>query len=192
MNHIVIGLGNPGEEYKNSRHNTGRRAILKLAKDLNLTDFTFDKKSKALISKDKEMTLILPETFMNKSGFSAGYFIKAKKAAANLIVAYDDIDLPLGVVKISWNKGSGGHKGLESIIKKVMTKEFIRVRIGISPKTLSGKIKKPEGERKVLNFILDSFKPAEELMLKKSLKTASIAIQTIITKGKERAMNMFN
>lgn len=192
----IIGLGNPGEEYRNSRHNTGRMAVLKLAKDLDLSPFEFQKKANALISEGKigkqKTTLVLPETFMNKSGISAGYFVKSKKAASNLIVIYDDIDLSIGTIKISWNKSSGGHNGLESIIKAVKTKEFLRIRIGVASATPSGKIRKPSGEKAVIDFILGKFKPSEELSLKKSLKTASLAVQSIIEDGKDRAMNQFN
>ncbi len=182
----IIGLGNPGKEYEKSRHNTGRMAVSSLAEDLDLPPFELDPKAKSLVSKNKRITLILPETFVNKSGTSATFFVKSKKTAANLIVAYDDIDLPLGVIKISWNKNSGGHRGLESIIKALKTKEFVRVRVGISPQ------KKPQGEKAVLDFILGKFKPSEETVLKKVLKTASVAIQTIVEEGRERAMNQFN
>lgn len=188
----IIGLGNPGNEYSRSRHNTGRMAVSKLASDLDLPDFEFDKKSNALVAKNKKVTCILPETFMNKSGQSAGYFIKSKKAAENLIVVYDEIDLPLGTLKIVFNRGSGGHKGLESVVRAVKTKEFTRVRIGVSPSTASGKTKKPQGEEKMLNFILGSFKPTEEADLKKVLKKTSEAIQMMIEEGREKAMNEYN
>jgi hypothetical protein len=88
-------------------------------------------------------TIIHSDEFMNHSGKAVAKFVKSKKAAENLIVVYDDIDLPLGTMKISFNKSSGGHRGLESIIKALKTKEFTRIRIGISPTTASGKIKKP-------------------------------------------------
>jgi PTH1 family peptidyl-tRNA hydrolase len=192
----IIGLGNPGEEYKVSRHNTGRMAVLKLAKDNEFPEFEFSKKANALVSEGKigkeGVTLILPETFMNKSGTSAAYFVKTKKAAADTIVVYDEIDLPLGSIKIVWNRGSGGHKGLESVVKSVKTKEFTRVRIGITPATPKGKVRKPEGDKKVLDFILGNFKPKESEVLKKTIKKASEALTTLITEGRERAMNEFN
>lgn len=203
----IIGLGNPGTEYENSRHNTGRMVVLKLQKDLKLNDFEFNKKSNALISegkiKNEKITLILPETFMNRSGNAVSFFVKPKtgkdKSLENLVVVYDDIDLPLGAMKISYNKGSGGHKGLESIVKAFKTKEFTRIRIGISPVTPSGKIKKPginlspkAGEKALLGFILGEFKPSEMEVLKKVFKKASEAIQTLVSSGRDRAMNEFN
>ncbi len=177
----VVGLGNPGEEYAESRHNTGRMAVLKF-KDLNI------KNSKI----NKALKIIEPEEYMNNSGRAVVKLVKSKKAAENLIVVYDDIDLPFGTMKISYNKSSGGHRGLESIIKAIKTKEFTRIRIGIAPTTPSGKIKKPEGEKKVLDFILGGFKPKEMEVLKKVFKKASEAITTIVEDGREKAMNLYN
>jgi len=196
----IIGLGNPGEEYVNSRHNTGRMTVMKLAKDLDAEEFELSKKANALVSevkiKKERATLVLPETFMNKSGSAVSYFVKVKsgknRAQENLIVAHDDIDLPLGTLKVSYNKGTGGHRGLDSVVKAVKTKEFVRIRIGISPATAKGKVKKPQGEEAVVDFILHKFKPAELEILKKIMKKASEAIQTIISEGRDRAMNMFN
>jgi len=197
----VMGLGNPGDEYENTRHNTGRMAVERLFKDLNAPEFEFNKKSNALVSENKigkeKITLVLPETFMNKSGNAVSYFIKpklktSKKGLENLVVVHDDIDLPLGTLKISYNKGTGGHKGLDSIVKAVKTKEFVRVRIGISPATCKGKIKKPEGEDKIIDFILGKFKPTEMDIIKKTFKKASEAIQTLVTEGRDKAMNLFN
>lgn len=207
----IIGLGNPGEEYENSRHNTGRMAVMKLAKDLSSEEFEFNKKANALVSegkigpaaakakagKEEKATLILPETFMNKSGQAVSYFVKpkpktAKKGLENLIVVHDDIDLGLGTIKISYNKGTGGHRGLDSVVKAVKTKEFVRVRIGISLASSKGKVKKPQGEDAVIDFILHKFKPAEMDILKKTFKKSSEAIQVLISDGRDRAMNQFN
>jgi peptidyl-tRNA hydrolase, PTH1 family len=197
----IVGLGNPGEEYIGTRHNTGRMAVLKLGKDLGLDEFEFNKKSNILIAEGKigkeKLTLILPETFMNKSGQAVSYFVKpklknSKKGLENLIVVHDDIDLPLGALKISYNKGTGGHKGLESVVKAVKTKEFARIRVGISPATAKGRAKKPDGEDKVIDFILGKFKPAEMDILKKTFKKMSEAAQTIISEGRDRAMNIYN
>jgi peptidyl-tRNA hydrolase, PTH1 family len=197
----IIGLGNPGEEYLSTRHSTGRMAVMKLAKDLDADEFENNKKANALVSeakiKKEKATLILPETFMNKSGQAVSYFIKpklktSKKGLENLIVVHDDIDLGLGTIKISYNKGTGGHRGLDSVVKAVKTLEFVRVRVGISPVTPKGKVKKPQGEDAVIDFILHKFKPAEMDILKKTLKKVSEAIQTIVSDGRDKAMNQFN
>lgn len=184
---------------------------MKLCKDLESDEFEFNKKSNALVSESKigkeKTTLILPETFMNKSGQAVSYFVKPptslklrgakqnqklKKGLENFIVVHDDLDLPLGTLKISYNKGVGGHRGLDSVVKAVKTLEFVRVRIGISPTTPKGKIKKPQGEQGVLDFILGKFKPSEMEIMKKTLKKSSEAIQTLITLGRDRAMNQYN
>lgn len=205
----IVGLGNPGEEYVNTRHNTGREAVIKLHKDLDFPDWQTDTKSKSLISKGKlkkeQLTLLLPDTFMNKSGNAVSYFVKPipkvasakasagrRKGLENLIVVHDDIDLPLGTLKISYNKGTGGHRGLDSVAKAVKTKEFVRVRVGTSPATLKGKIKKPQGEKEVIDFILGKWKPKESEVIKKVFKKVSEAVQTLVTDGRDRAMNMFN
>lgn len=198
---FIVGLGNPGIEYENTRHNTGRMVVLKLFKDLKIEDLKINKKANALVADGKigkeKITMIMPETFMNKSGNAVAHFVKpklktAKKGLENLIVVHDDLDLPLGILKISYNKGVGGHRGLDSVAKAVKTLEFVRVRIGISPTTAKGRAKKPEGEQKVLDFILGKFKPSEADTLKKTVKKASEAIQSIISDGRDRAMNMFN
>jgi len=174
----LVGLGNPGDEYKESRHNTGRQAVDFFAKKNELSP--------------KKLSIIESKEFMNNSGKAVAKIVKSKKAAQSLIVVYDDIDLAFGTLKISYNKSSGGHRGLESIIKTLKTKEFTRIRVGISPTTSSGKVKKPEGEKKVLDFILGSFKPTEKEILKKTFKKVSEAISTIIEDGREKSMNMFN
>jgi PTH1 family peptidyl-tRNA hydrolase len=196
----VVGLGNPSEEYKETRHNSGFWALENFAKTNKFEDWTYDKKSNSNISKGKigkeSVVLIAPQTFMNKSGNAVSYFIKPKtgknKSIQNLIVIYDDIDLALGTIKISYNKSSGGHRGLESIIKSVKTLEFARIRIGVAPSTPKGKLKKPSGEKPVLDFILGKWKANEREVLKKVLKTTTLAVETIITEGREMAMNRFN
>lgn len=200
MNYL-IGLGNPGEEYKDTRHNTGRMALESFVKKIDSDGFAFHKKSNAEVAvgtlgKEK-VTLVLPDTFMNKSGASVAAFVKplakgAKKGLENVVVVYDDLDLPLGVIKVSYNKGTGGHRGLESVAKVLKTKQFVRVRVGISPATAKGAAKKPMGEEKVLDFILGKFKQSEKDELKKIFKTVNEALECIVTNGYIAAMNGFN
>ena len=127
---------------------------------------------------------------MNKSGEAVKPIIKTKKAAATMVIIHDDLDLPLGKVKISFNKSSGGHRGVESIIKAVKTEEFIRLRLGISGETASGKIKKPQGEEKVIDAILVEFKKSETDELKKVIKKAVLALEMIITDGPDKAASL--
>lgn len=195
MSYIFVGLGNPGEEYQDTRHNTGRILLSYFAKE-NGFDFSYDKKINSQVAKGKigksPVTLILPDTFMNNSGKALKDLIKNQKSAEKLLVIYDELDLPFGKNKISHNKSSGGHRGLESIIKSIKTKNFARIRIGISPTTPTGKIKKPVGEEKVMKFILGKFGPDESKALKKMSKDINEALENFVNDGLEIAMNKFN
>ena len=173
---LVVGLGNPGKEYENTRHNTGRILVGILEKKLE----------------DSKIKFITPDTFMNNSGKAVLPFIKTKKDLKDLVVIYDDIDLPLGKIKISFNRSSGGHNGLESIIKKLKSQEFLRIRVGISLSTPKGVVKKPKGEKAVLNFLLGEFKKSELEILKKLSKKVTEAVETIFTEGSGKAMSVFN
>jgi len=192
---LVVGLGNPGKEYENTRHNTG----------FIMLDFILGKKidwkqadgTKALFLKDsignKPVEYFRPTTFMNNSGVAVAYIKnKHKLNLKDIVVIYDDVDLPLGKMKISFDRSSGGHNGLESIIKKLKSKEFLRIRIGISPETPSGKLRKPKGEKAVLNFLLGEYKEKELAELKKLSKKVAEAIEVIFTEGMGKAMSLYN
>jgi PTH1 family peptidyl-tRNA hydrolase len=193
---VIVGLGNPGEEYDATRHNTGRMALDYFAKQMKFDAWREDKKVKSHVASGllgKTATvLVAPDTFMNKSGDAVAKFVKSQKAAERMVVVYDDLDLPLGTIKLSFNRGSGGHKGVESIMRAVKTKKFTRVRVGVSPATPSGKLKKPQGEKDVVDFILTKFKPSEVEELKKVFKRVRDALVATVTEGPERAMNSFN
>ena len=155
----------------------------------------FDKKLKALVAKGEvgksKFQIILPETFMNKSGDSLKPLTLSVKKVENLIVVHDDIDLPLGKVKISFGKNSGGHKGVESVIKAVKTINFTRVRIGISSTNAKSIVKKPSGD-KFLDYIVGKFKPVEMAEMKKVAKKSAEALKVIVSGGTEKAMGEFN
>jgi len=198
MNYIIVGLGNPGQEYENTRHNTGRIAVESLAKKigLDLNEWKEDKKIKSETAKVKigknTALLVKPNTFMNKSGDAVKSLVKNKKAAKTLVVAHDDLDIPFGKIKISFNKSAGGHKGVESIIKAIKTEGFIRMRIGISPVTGGGKMKKPSGEKAVTDLILGKFKPNELDVLKKIMKNAAVGLESIVAEGRDVATMKIN
>ena len=173
--YIVVGLGNRGEEYAHTRHNTGRLAVDYIEK-----------------SGEVKAKFIVPDTFMNKSGSYVAKYVKSIKAVEKLIVIYDDLDLGLGTLKISYNRSSGGHRGLESIIRALKTEAFIRIRIGISPVTLSGKLRKPKGDKDVEKHILGEFRKPEIEILKKVFKKVSKAVETIVESGLGPAMTKFN
>ena len=173
---LVVGLGNPGKEYENTRHNTGRILVGMIEKKLE----------------DSKIKFITPDTFMNNSGKAVAPLIKTKKDLKDLVVIYDDIDLPLGKMKISFNRSSGGHNGLESVIKKLKSQEFLRIRIGISPATPKGVVRKPKGEKAVLNFLLGEYKKPELETIKKLSKKVAEAVEMIFTESKEKAMSLYN
>lgn len=198
MPYIIAGLGNPGEEYSETRHNTGRIMLDHIRNHYEGEDFEFNKKLNADVSeinigkKKEKVQLIAPNTFMNKSGSALSPLIKNQKSAEKLIVIYDDFQLPLGRIRISFNRSSGGHNGVESIIKSLKTEAFVRIRIGLSAANAKGVAKVPHGEDKIEKFILGKFKEAEIKELKKLSKKVIEAIEIIITESREKAMSIYN
>jgi len=165
---IIFGLGNPGEKYRNTRHNVGSRAI----DELNLLNL-------------ENVILTKPKTFMNESGKAAKELLrKHQLKSEDLIVIHDDIDIPLGKLRIVKNRGAAGHKGVESIIKELGKNNFIRLRIGICSE--SGKPKNPE------KFVLQKFNQEEEKIMQAVVEKTTEAIRIILKEGLEKAMNNFN
>jgi len=186
---LIVGLGNPGIKYKRTRHNMGFRVLDEFQKKNNFPDFKFSKKFNALISKKnagkEKIILAKPKTFMNNSGQTvkklSTYY---SPPTISLIVVHDDIDLPLGKIRISKKRGSAGHKGVESIIKESGSKNFIRLRIGVRNQ-----------ESEVKNrwkFVLKNFTKEEEKIVEKITKKSCSALKMILSKGLEKAMNEFN
>lgn len=194
--HVIVGLGNPGDEYTQTRHNTGRMFVERYHEAHDFSEWKTEKKPPMRWAKGeiggKKSVLLAPDTFMNNSGRAVAHFIKSKKEAGNCVVVYDDMDLPLGLIKISHDRGSGGHNGVESVIKALKTKAFVRVRVGVSPPTAKGVAKKPSGEEKVLKFLLGKFKPEEMTALKKVYARVGEALECIVTEGYQQAMTNFN
>lgn len=162
----IIGLGNQGEEYVGTRHNMGRDLVTNLLNS--------KKKLKA--------KLMVLDSFMNNSGKAVTKIIKSQKAASNLIVIHDDLDLPLGTLRLSFNRGAAGHRGVESIIKALKTKGFVRLRLGIAKK----------GPAKMPDFILGRFTPSETIKIKIVYRTVVKVLTTIIESDLATAMNQFN
>lgn len=196
MSFVVVGLGNPGEEYVNTRHNVGRMVVEAFRKSCEGTDWEKDKKLQALVSeaklKKEKVLMVEPETYMNKSGASIKPLITSVKKAEQLILVQDEIDLPIGRIKISFNRSAGGHKGVNSVMKAIGTEAFTRVRVGISPANAKGVVKKPKSEDEMNDFIVGPFKPKEWDEMKKAVKDAAKAVQLIIEEGRDRAMMEFN
>jgi len=186
---LIVGLGNPGIKYKRTRHNIGFRVLDEFQRENNFPDFKFFKKFNALIFEGnigrKKVILAKPQTFMNNSGQAVkNLTIHYSLPFINLIVVHDDIDLPLGKIRISKSRGSAGHKGIESIIKELRSKNFVRIRIGIRNQEL--RIKNIE------KFVLQKFTEEEEKIIKKIIKESCSALKIILSEGLEKAMNKFN
>ncbi len=178
---IVIGLGNPGEQYKKTRHNVGFMAVDQFAKKNNFPDFELQKKANALISERDGILLAKPQTFMNESG-KAVLQLTRNTQIENLVVIHDDVDLPVGKLKIIKERGSAGHKGVESVIKAIGNENLIRIRIGIAP------VKDIEAKKIVLkNFSKEEQKEIENIILK-----ISDAIALLKDQGLDKAMNEYN
>jgi len=205
---MIFGLGNPGKKYELTRHNVGSRVIDEL-KSLDL----------------KNVILAKPQSFMNESGKVIKKLIGNYKPSTgaklgaglvphrpdkigtgagsdigNLIIVHDDIDLPIGKIRIVKNRGAAGHKGVESIIKELGTKNFIRFRIGISPEKPSTRAKlgagpvphRPDGIGTGAGFVLQKFTKEEEKIIYEVIKKTTEAIEIFLEKGLEIAMNKFN
>jgi PTH1 family peptidyl-tRNA hydrolase len=192
--YTVAGLGNPGEKYERTRHNAGRIAVAAWVTSRG-GSFVASKKYHALINEGscgkEEVLALLPETYMNESGGSVKKVVTSKAAIERLIVVYDEIDLPLGTIRVAFDRGSGGHNGVRSIESALKSKRFTRIRVGVSPKGKEG-AKKPRGEAAVLKLVMGEFTKAEAKTLEDAIARAGEAIECIITEGVAVAMNKFN
>jgi PTH1 family peptidyl-tRNA hydrolase len=192
--YYIVGLGNPGKNYEHTRHNVGWMVLDYMIDTLGLPTPVTSSKYAGRISEgvlnSEEVTLLYPDTFMNKSG-SAVKKLVPKGEEKQLIVVYDDVDLPVGAIKISQGKGSGGHNGISSIVSSLGTKNFIRVRVGVAGKSLFGQTKRPKGDR-LVKHVLGDFKKREQKALEEVLSKVGAAVQVVVTEGVEKAMNQYN
>ena len=184
---LLVGLGNPGEKYEKTWHNIGFLAIDFFSKKKNLSTFKMNKKLESEVVEDKingeKVILAKPQSFMNLSGSAVGALMRQWKIKNdNLIVIQDDLDLPFGKIRISRDRGTAGHKGIDSIIKIIGTKNFTRIRVGIQPSY--GKPKHPE------KFVLK--KIDTEGKLKEVFKKTDKAIDLILDGKKDEAMTEYN
>lgn len=184
--YLIVGLGNPEKEYANTRHNMGFNAINELAKRNNI--LVEKNKFKGLfgtgIIANEKVILLKPQTYMNLSGDSIKevvdfYSIDSEK----IIVIYDDIDIEKGTVKIRKKGGSGSHNGMKSVIERLNTLDFIRVRIGIG---------KPEFKNDMINYVIGTISQEEKDILSEGVIKATKAVEEILKNGVDIAMNEFN
>jgi PTH1 family peptidyl-tRNA hydrolase len=183
---LIVGLGNPGRQYQTNRHNIGFMLVNCLADRL---DTTFSRlESKALVTKakynDRSIILAKPQTYMNISGQSVGSLVKFYKIPLeNLMVVYDDVDLPFGRIRIRPSGGSAGQKGVASIIERLGTKDFPRLRLGIG---------RPPGRKGAASYVLKDFVGEDADFLPQVLDRAADAVLTYITEDLDTAMNRYN
>lgn len=179
----IVGLGNPGGRYESTRHNVGFMLADRLADSCGIRFRAAGKSvyGEGMIS-GNTVVIVKPQTYMNRSGDALRELIaRGIIEASGVIAAYDDCDLPLGRLRIRKNGGSGGHRGVASIIEALGTKEFPRIRLGIG---------RPAGD--TADYVLSPFSPEEEAPVREMLAKAQEALAAIITEGLDAAMNRFN
>jgi len=183
---LIVGLGNPGRKYETTRHNAGFHVVDLLAAESNLS---FDeRRNKALLARgclaDQSVALVKPQTFMNLSGEAVGPLARFYKVPVErIVVIYDDLDLPTAQLRLRPKGGSGGHKGMTSIIQHLGSREFSRLRIGIG---------RPPGRMPVEAYVLQKFSEAEWAEMEQTYRLAVQAIHALLSDGLEAAMNQFN
>lgn len=185
-NWLVVGLGNPGAAYEQTRHNLGFMLIDRLAREANSQ--IKREECRALVGRaeieNRTVELVKPQTFMNLSGESLSCLLKKRERdVKRLIVVTDDLALPLGKIRLRPKGSAGGHNGLKSIIACLRTEEFIRLRIGIQPEHQISDTKR---------FVLEKFSKADFETIEKILEESAEAVRAVIYEGVEKAMAKFN
>jgi len=189
---LVVGLGNPGKTYAHNRHNVGFRCLNYFAR---LHSIRFDhRQCRAKVGlaevRGEKLLLAKPGTFVNLSGESVACLAhKHRIPLSDLLVIYDDLDLPLGKIRLRQNGGSGGHKGMNSIISALRSEDFPRIRVGIGRPQVE---EQSMSEDTIINYVLSDFSPQEEAIIKPVITTVSEAINYFLTQGVEAAMSKFN
>ncbi|OGG14835.1 aminoacyl-tRNA hydrolase [Candidatus Gottesmanbacteria bacterium RIFCSPHIGHO2_01_FULL_39_10] len=197
---LIVGLGNPGEKYQYTRHNIGFMVVEKFVKDRlplapSLNAWKSEKKLSTEICKLKDCIVIKPQTFMNLSGMAVvriSSFYKIKNE--DIFVVHDDIDLPLGKIRIRKGGASAGHRGIDSIIKNIGSDNFVRFRLGIGRGKLNVNRTTDQNlhRRDVEKYVVSLFNEHEGSEVKHLVKNASEALEIVLDKGMEKAMNRFN
>ena len=191
---LIIGLGNPGRGYAHNRHNIGFMCLRHFARAHGIR---FDKKQGRARTGTGEVAggkviLARPQTYMNQSGQSVSRLVKKLNINPDdLLIIHDDLDLPLGKIRIRQGGSSGGHKGINSIIAELDSQDFIHVRIGIGrPTVIGGDTQAREAE--IIAYVLSDFTPEEKQVITKVIPRVSEAIRCLLTEGLTVAMNRYN
>ena len=188
---LIVGLGNPGRIYAQNRHNVGFMCLNHFAKRQSIS---FNKKQgQARIGTGEvagsKVVVAKPQTYMNSSGPSVGLLMKRLNISPNnLIVIHDDLDLPLGKIRISYGSGSAGHKGVDSIITSLKSQDFVRLRVGIGRPSTTNVFTEPE----IVAYVLGDFTPDEKGVIAQVIPKASDALLCLLTEGLTIAMNEYN
>ena len=186
---LIVGLGNPGRAYANNRHNIGFIGLNHFARTQGIR---FDKKQgRARIGTGEvaggEVILARPQTYMNRSGQSVSQLVGKFNISLNdLLVIHDDLDLPLGRIRIRQGGGSGGHKGVESIISCLESQDFLRLRVGI------GRPATEINEADIITYVLSDFPPDEKQVMAQVIPRVSEAVLCLLAEGLVAAMNKYN
>jgi len=189
---LIVGLGNPGRTYARDRHNIGFRCLNYFA---SLHHIRFDhRQCQARIGigeiAGSKLLLAKPGTFVNLSGKAVACLARRHDIPLNdIVVVYDDLDLPLGKIRLRGSGGSGGHKGIKSIISALGGEDFPRIRIGIGRPQVE---EQSSGEDIIVNYVLGDFSPQEEKVIKLAIVTVAQAIDCLLSQGIEMAMSKFN
>jgi len=189
---LVVGLGNPGKRYSHNRHNVGFLCLNYFARLHSIHFYHRQCQARVGIGKisDDKLLLAKPGTFVNLSGKSVACLVRKHKIPfGDLLVIYDDLDLPLGKIRLRQSGSSGGHKGMNSIVSALGSEDFPRIRVGIGRP--QGE-KQPIGEDAVVNHVLSDFSPQEEAIIKPAIAKVAEATDCFLTQGIEAAMNKFN
>ena len=184
--YLIVGLGNPGREYRGNRHNIGFMVLDKLAERLetSFSKMKMDGLMTAIRYQDQRLILVKPQKYMNLSGKVLASFVRFYKLPLeNILVVYDDIDLPFETLRLKPDGGDAGQKGVRSIIAELGTKEFPRLRIGID---------RPSGRLPVSDYVLQDFSGQEQEWLPVLLDRAADAILTFVSDGLDQAMTQYN
>src|SRR5262249_20604648 len=184
---LIVGLGNPGEEYTGTYHNVGFRVVERIASAQSVR--IKERCGPALASSkivlgSQPSALVMPMTYMNKSGSAlAPVFERFEAGAGDMIVVYDDLALPLGKLRVRQKGSAGGHNGIKSIISTLESDEFLRIRIGIKPDREVGDVR---------DFVLSRVAKGDRAVLEQTEETAIQAVETLIVSGLDKAMADFN
>lgn len=182
---MIVGLGNPGRRYRNSRHNLGFRVVAQLAERRAVELDRLE--CNALIAETSELTLVAPQTYMNRSGYAVRCLVERRHIAPqNLLIVYDDIQLALGRMRLRTSGGPGGHRGMESVIQNLRTQSIARLRLGILPTD------RDSIADEMVEFVLSPFTPTEQQAIAELVVKAADACESWLSVGAEATMNRFN